>query len=134
MGSDTESKMSSLVSTPCATPTSTNIEVENPATIQSNPKSLNERWTEVRSDLASEIELAAIYGTVSPNILIMTKILENLTQTSSVLFQKVSESKIERNVEMLSKVHLKSNNNNKNNRGRRRSIYDEPAKLPNISN
>ena len=47
LDSNTDSKMSSLVSTPCATLTSTNIEVENPVTIQSNPESLNESWTEI---------------------------------------------------------------------------------------
>ena len=104
MDSDTESNMSSLVSTPCATPTSINIEVENPATIQSNPESLNERWTEIQSDLGSEIEEAPLYGTVSPNILIRTEFLENPTKISSVLFQKVSVSKMDSNVEMLSNV------------------------------
>ena len=82
--------MSSLVPTPCATPTSTNTEVVNPATIQSQPESLNERWTEVQSELGSGIESAPMYRSVSPNILMRTKFLENPTHISCHI------SKIER--------------------------------------
>ena len=106
MDSDTESNMSSIVPTPCATSTSMNTEVAKPATTQFLPESLNEWWTEVQSDLGSEIELAPIYGSVSPNILIRTEFLENLTQISSVLFQKLSKNNMESNVEMLSDVQI----------------------------
>ena len=51
MGSETETEVSSIVSTPNATPT---LGVENQAIVQSQPESLNKRWAEVQSELGSE--------------------------------------------------------------------------------
>ena len=74
MESDTETEVSSIRSTPDATPTR---EVEIDANVQSQPESLNERWTEVQSELGSKIESAPLSGNVSPNILARTEFLEN---------------------------------------------------------
>ena len=47
MDSETETEVSSIVSTPCATPTD---KVENQAISQSQTESLNKRCAEVQSD------------------------------------------------------------------------------------
>ena len=74
MDIDTDSKMSSLVSA-------------------------HKRWTEVHSDLGSGLE-----STPFPKHSDKSQILEIPTKISSVLFQKVSVSKMDSNVEMLSNV------------------------------
>ena len=99
MDSNTETDISSVVSTPNATPTT---EVGNQPVSQTLPESLNERWAEVQSELGSEIESCPLSGFVSPNILIRGEILEYPTQTPSVLFQNESENSLDSRVEMLS--------------------------------
>ena len=99
MDSASETEVSSLISTPYATPTS---KVENQAITQSQPESLKERWAGVQSDLGFEIELVPISGNVSPNIPVRIKFLENPIQNSSGLFQNLSENSLKSNAEMLS--------------------------------
>ena len=103
MDSDTETEVSSIISTPNATPIATPTpEVGNQAHIQLLPESLNERWAEFQSELGSERESCLLSGIVPPNILIRDEILENPIQISYVLFQNEDENNLDPSVEMLS--------------------------------
>ena len=68
----TESEISNHVQTPVAAPEPT----QNQAQIQSKSDSLNERWTEVQSEMGSKIKLVSILGNVAPNILVRIEISE----------------------------------------------------------
>ena len=81
MDSDTESEISSCVHTSTQTPTHT------PMQIQFQPDLLRERWTEVQTEMGSEMELVPVSGIVSPNILVRIKLSKNSIQPFSVLLQ-----------------------------------------------
>ena len=98
MDSDTESEISSCVHTSTQTPTHT------PMQIQFQPDLLRERWTEVQTEMGSEMELVPVSGIVSPNILVRIKLSKNPMQPSSVLFPKLSTTNPDTNVEKISEV------------------------------